>query len=107
MAARQRPSGCVAVFAGEHGRSPGGGSVHLASARQQIIEAELALSSTGGPVSFQDHVDALANVLGDRNAGFSVQTLERLILLFRDVDRRRDLAARHGDRIHQSARNVW
>ena len=43
----------------------------------------------------EDQVDALADVLGDRHLGVLVEALERLVLLLGDVDRRRDLPARH------------
>src|SRR5262245_23328431 len=53
------------------------------------------LTGEGVPVLVEDQVDALADVLSDRNAGLLVQLLEPLVLLRRDVDRRGDLLPRH------------
>src|SRR5262245_37886589 len=47
-------------------------------------------------VMLQHQIDALANVDGDGHLRPSVQDVQTLVLLRRDVDRRRDLLSRHG-----------
>src|SRR5579871_2519154 len=52
------------------------------------------------PFFFEDHVDPLPDVLGDRDAGLRVWLLELIVLLGGDVDGRGNLLPRHAVTMH-------
>ena len=67
-----------------------------AAKRSRHLERQLSRQVV--PLLLEDEIDALANVLRDRDLRLVVQLLELLALLGRDVDGRRDLLPRHDGR---------
>src|SRR4051794_943741 len=67
-------------------------------AAERDVQCELSRKVV--PFFFQDHVDPLPDVLGDRNARLRVQLLQLLVLLWGDVDGRGNLLPRHGVTMH-------
>src|SRR5262249_31290089 len=65
------------------------------SPRVELDLVESGLAGQNVLVLLEHQIDSLADVLSDRNLRLLVQELEHLVLLWRDVDRRGDLLARH------------